>query len=138
MRATCSELKCPELRCQKVIQKEGECCKTCDTLSGNATIELYAHLGHHMKRVQFQIFIIPIVLRRYQCSNSEACICVMWSYMYVGMVNSVRGEYVNKCKRGGRTNSDLTVIPSLTNPCEVCYCWVRTAHICYHTLESQV
>ena len=29
--ATCFELECPELRCQKVIQKEGECCKSCDT-----------------------------------------------------------------------------------------------------------
>ena len=28
--ALCLELECPELRCQKVIQKEGECCKSCD------------------------------------------------------------------------------------------------------------
>jgi len=32
--ASCLELQCPELRCQKVIQKEGECCKSCD-ISGS-------------------------------------------------------------------------------------------------------
>lgn len=29
--ARCSEVECPELKCQKVIQKEEECCKSCDT-----------------------------------------------------------------------------------------------------------
>lgn len=28
--AKCFELECPELKCKNVIQKEGQCCKSCD------------------------------------------------------------------------------------------------------------
>ena len=45
---------------------------------------------------------------------------------YTDAVNPAVHEYVDKCKHGGSTYSDLTVMPSLnsSNPCEVCYCWV--------------
>ena len=46
-------------------------------------------------------------------------------------VNLVPEEYASKCIHGGSKYSDLTVIPSLnsSNPCEVCYCWVRTTYM---------
>ena len=51
---------------------------------------------------------------------------------FTGVVNLVAHKYVTKCTQGGNTYSDLTVIPSLnsSNPCEVCYCWVRIALTC--------
>ena len=40
MEATCSEVECPELNCEKTTQEEGKCCKSCDNSGSYSIVKL--------------------------------------------------------------------------------------------------
>ncbi|XP_065888420.1 chordin-like protein 2 [Dysidea avara] len=71
--ATCFELECPELRCQKAIQKEGECCRSCNA-SDVVKLAAYEYVSKciHGGNTYSDLTVIPSLNSSNPC---EVCYC---------------------------------------------------------------
>ena len=102
--ATCTAVECPELNCEKVIQEEGKCCKSCD-ISGIAVITACFSFMPMLFYLFADDFLIPIEPDEPVITDRD-------------------------CVIDGRVYTDLSLVPSTntSDPCKVCHCCVSSSY----------